>query len=741
MSAQQIDIQPYRLKSSDQALQHINEMFSAFQLVEVKTDFKKKSRTDQQIISIPFFGSRVDVNLEEVSLYSPHYTAQIVGQDGLTYLPKPNAKTYKEKDASVPSRLTVTADYVYGYFTHKGINYYIEPINQLASSLPQHVHIVYSADKVLKASEKWQCAADSHMERTEELVKDQKNNSCGMIEIAIALDYLYVNKHGGASAAIEKSTAIMNMVEGDYANAFNRGLRYQIVTHYVSNCGNCDPWSASVDPAVLLNSLTAWGPNGFGVQHDLGTIWTGRNLCSGGSCGVAGLAWIGSVCTNYKYSILEDFTSTVWALRVLTSHEIGHNFGAGHDSGAGNIMAGSISQNTSSWSQQSRNEINSRLPGYTCLADCLIGSCSEIANLSILSCLPGSPSTYAIEVEVAHGGGGGSSGFSIEVKGQSFSFGWQASPQKVTIIGLVATGEQQVYIRIRANDNSDSNCFGSMLYDEPNSNCSVTKTYDFNDCQLPANWTTASTNIYTWNGGDPRVQYEWRFGDANRLYYHYNQGANNATTRTLDGTCMVYFDDDVVNHSLYTGVITITTSTFDLSFYDEASVSFDYMFHRFNESPKGTNASYFSVEIWNGASWINILTDNTSKCVYSAAWTAPCLDAFTADITPYLNSALRFRFIYSDGNNSSWTGTVGIDNLIINASVDPSSGGSACDQVVTINQSVTSGQFQAAQLINTQGNVFLTSGTTLTSPEFIVTSEFTVSTGAELSILAQGCNN
>ncbi len=737
-------LSPYRLKASNKVQSDLDELFSSYQLVEVQmnaTPALKSADTPKEIsLDIPLFGKVKSVRLEEYSLLSPEYFATIRSADTQTSLRNIDIKTYRNISGGLDARISIAEDYVYGYFNVDGKAFYIEPAYQIQEGLPSSVHVIYPHDKVVKSSERWQCASTEHTIQANKLSKELKSSGCGLVEIAIALDFLYVNKHGGQSGAINQSLSVLNMVAGDYENAFSKGIRFEVVSHFVSTCNTCDPWTASVDPGALLNSFTSWGPGGFGVPHDLGTIWTARNLCSGGNCGVAGLAWIGAVCSGYRYSLLEDFTSTAWALRVLTSHEMGHNFGADHDAGSGFIMAPSVGQNTSSWSTTSINSVNAYLPSYTCLSECIQGSCSEISNVSVSGCQPGSPSMYTLRLEISHAGGGGSSGFKVEVNGTENSFTWQTSPQVVVIQNLIADGTTNNTVRIRANDNSDVNCFGTATFDEPSSTCSTTMTYSFNDCALPQNWVSSSTNQYTWNSGDPLLQFEWRFDDATRYYYNYNTGANNATTKTIDGSCMAYFDDDIINHPLYTGTVTLSSPTVDLSLYNSGSLSFEYMFHAFKESPKPTNNSSFNVDVWNGTTWISILNDNTSKCTFASTWTTPCKDAFTADITAHLNPNFRIRFVYTDGGDGKWAGTIGLDNVALTAAVIGSNSGSSnCPSLTTINAGTVSGNFIASELVVTSGAVTLNGNTMMSANIIEINPGFTVGPNLELTIMADGC--
>ena len=84
---------------------------------------------------------------------------------------------------------------------------------------------------------------------------------------------------------------------------------------------------------------------------------------------VIGLAWIGVVCNNgFRYNVMENYSSNSNSLRVLSSHEIGHNFSAGHDGGSGFIMSPSVN-NTTAWSSGSvaniESHYNSRLSCFT----------------------------------------------------------------------------------------------------------------------------------------------------------------------------------------------------------------------------------------------------------------------------------------------------------------------------------------------------------------------------------------
>ena len=247
----------------------------------------------------------------------------------------------------------------------------------------------------------------------------------------------------------------MNSVAGSYEGAFDKDIKFEIVEHYVSSCATCDPWPSTTDGNQLLSSFSSWGSSGFTNRHDLGQLWTSRDFCGQSSCGTIGLAWIRAVCGSGRYHILEDFTTVAWQLRVLTVHEIGHNFGANHVNGSGYIMTPSVSTNTTTWSPTSISSINQALDAFTCLEDCVLGSCTEITSASVVGCTPGVPGTYDLSLQIRHGGGGSAASFAVQVNGGSYTYAWAPNPPIVTVPGLIADGTAQNPVTISASDGSD----------------------------------------------------------------------------------------------------------------------------------------------------------------------------------------------------------------------------------------------------------------------------------------------
>ncbi len=304
------------------------------------------------------------------------------------HLPK-TYSGYLLDDPASSIRLSISNDKYFGYIQTAESKYYIEPVDNFTKEGSAY-HVLYQ-DKDVKNINDSTCAASQAQRRKSTIQITEstalKSSGCRTYEIAIALDNSYVQNHNGTNGAIVQSTAVMNMVAGDYEQAFSEEIRFEIVEHWVSTCSSCDPWTSSADAGELLNSFTAWGPSGFNRIHDIGQLWTGRDIFFRDNNGTpffstVGLAWIDVVCRSFRYHILEDFSTSLSQLRVLTSHEIGHNFDSDHDaSGTSFIMSPSLT-NTTTWSSASRAAINNAINSHNCFSSCTSNDCDQVVTLT-----------------------------------------------------------------------------------------------------------------------------------------------------------------------------------------------------------------------------------------------------------------------------------------------------------------------------------------------------------------------
>ena len=188
----------------------------------------------------------------------------------------------------------------------------------------------------------------------------------------------------------------------------------------------------------------------------------------------------------------------------------------------------------------------------------------------------------------------------------------------------------------------------------------------------------------------------------------------------------------------YTGTVLLNTTTLHTSPYDILSLEFDYNFHN-NEDINGggnANTSFFRVEIFDGTSWNSILFDDDDTCPWFNVWQASCTDHVDLDISAYANDNMQLRFTYSDGEAGAWAGMVAMDNLLIKGQILPSN----CNNLELITNPVNYSSLEADVTIRNEVSIILSQNLNLTAPNVELNPEFTVNTGAVLTIESDDCN-
>ena len=134
-------------------------------------------------------------------------------------------------------------------------------------------------------------------------------------------------------------------------------------------------------------------------------------------------------------------------------------------------------------------------------------------------------------------------------------------------------------------------------------------------------------------------------------------GTSSTTTTTTTGTALDASAGWVEADSDHAGPGAITMDEELTSAYIDASNLTGTLYLEFDQyyNHLSSNAE---VEVWNGTTWINILTQSTSNV---GAFGNP--DHQKIDITQYANDSLQVRFVYKD--NGAWAWWWVIDNVLI----------------------------------------------------------------------------
>jgi PKD repeat protein len=271
-------------------------------------------------------------------------------------------------------RLTVSSDFIFGFWEEAGRIRFVQPLRHFVPGAPVDQYVIYDTADVIPVTEGHCGWSQAHHLAEEMTTQQQSSNTCYEVEIAIASDYTMYQHFGSATAVHQFVAGVLNSIHQNFDDEFMASIRFRLKASVVAVCPSCDPWTSSDDPNELLLSFKNWGSGGgFGTHFDVATLWTNRDLSSN----TIGLAWISGLCGFNRYNILQRFISNAELLRVLQAHELGHNFGLGHDpTGSATIMAPAVST-TNDWSANSIAAMNINIGIYAGNNNCF-STCAEV---------------------------------------------------------------------------------------------------------------------------------------------------------------------------------------------------------------------------------------------------------------------------------------------------------------------------------------------------------------------------
>jgi hypothetical protein len=163
---------------------------------------------------------------------------------------------------------------------------------------------------------------------------------------------------------------------------------------------------------------------------------------------------------------------------------------------------------------------------------------------------------------------------------------------------------------------------------------SVLFSEDFNDCELPADWEVSLD-------GNPDAS--WHIGLPDNP---------NMDGSTIDGSCMLIFDDDATGNQTPPWTLQLKTPSFDGTGYSELMLSMDIHFRQFGESS-------LEVLVWDGSAYQSVVVykgadDQTGEQLSDYA-------TFTTDLSFYANDDMHLVIQYDDGGIWAWY--AGVDNI------------------------------------------------------------------------------
>lgn len=415
-----------------------------------------------------------------------------------------NGNTEKTKDQVI---ITVNMNFFVGQIQTRSGKIFIESAKKFDTSLNANDYIIYHEKNVISSADS-KCASEELRSKSNDIRfqsldqrdgVERRNGQCYGVDLAIANDYSMFQSHGTGLSSWNAS--VIANVNGDYSGSFADDIEFQISEIYISQSPNQDIWTSSNDASTLLSDFMNKSNQIFSGSFDLGELWTDKDLTYNGSGSTVGLAYVGEICGNAPFHVLEQINGAS-SLRNLVSHEIGHNFNLGHVSNSNYIMYGSVSGATEWDPVNSIPSINSYINSLSCLSTC-DGS--------------GPPPPPSGDAPVADFGGNILSGcgpVSVQFLDASTnsptSWSWSfasGSPSKSTL--------QNPIVEFPSAGNYIVSLDASNAYGSSNKTYIVTIETAGNNPVASFNYSISGYTVDFSNSSEFGSQYSWNFGDGN----------------------------------------------------------------------------------------------------------------------------------------------------------------------------------------------------------------------------------
>jgi PKD repeat protein len=509
----------------------LTKNFKAFQLsrIDYKDLNKRSSKNSYDVklnIPSPEAGLDLQLDLYKINVVADDYILTVYDGNEATSTEGLDLEIMTGNISGRPESrayAVVGRSYFFAYIDDGKEQYYYEPLSFYGAD-PRDGEIVIYKDEDVKPTA-GTCGSKLYHQHNDSKreVTTTRAGDCYFVDYAVASDYEMYRDFGNSVSQVEAFVvSITGLMNGDYDTSFDDELVHTVVQNVVSTSAGGDEWLQGGNPASideLLDEFTAWGPNNL-VSHDVASLWTGFDL----SGNTIGLAWLGVVCNNFRYNVLEHYTNNTTSLRVLTSHELGHNYNASHDSGGGFIMSPSIN-NTSAWSSQSINAINAY---YSPRA----GSCFE-------SCGGGSggnPPNANFDYDITEGCAPGQVQFTDASTQNPTSWSWTfqggvpaTSSDRNPVVSYAQSGAYDVTLTVTNIDGTDNITRRNLIviYDDPISSF----VYQVSGNQASFENQSIDAESYLWDFGNGQTS------TSNNPVIVYNDPGSYTVSLTATNAC------------------------------------------------------------------------------------------------------------------------------------------------------------------------------------------------------------
>ncbi|MBX7162842.1 MAG: PKD domain-containing protein [Saprospiraceae bacterium] len=375
--SQTIQLKPHSFSRNDLVNKHfIDYQIFTIDIKQFQTDLSKKTDNIYNVV-LQSPTERQRLTLFEYDLFTPEFDGPWHSENGVIKSPKDKSlRTFRgavKEDLNGMASLTVANNFLMVTMQRGNDLYILEPLPNEVNPNQEDLYILYKSGDVIQSGDPVVCGSNEFKKQQEELEKNPiraRNIPCVDVEIGLACDWGYVERHRGMGGAQNFMTAIMNYCQTNWDDDFQVQISFAISGFYIPADQASDIFDRAMSIMEHLNLLIG-NASSILPPHDVATGWT-----TDYTSGIVGLAaGIGTVCLpSEQYNICSEYSMDFGCLRQLQSHELGHNFGCTHDGGGGTGGSGTIMAPTvncsNNWSVMSRVQVYDFVNTATCLTPC-----------------------------------------------------------------------------------------------------------------------------------------------------------------------------------------------------------------------------------------------------------------------------------------------------------------------------------------------------------------------------------
>ena len=282
------------------------------------------------------------LTLHKHSLRKDNFRVMVQGGDGeLVEVPAPRVQTYRGLIEGLTGSVvaaSIDSGRLYAQILlASGERWHVQPARESAVGVRGLAdHLVYRDDDIIPQD--WRCGAGSvgHVLSKflprEESMEASPGGGMRICDLAFDSDVEFFQANGSSVAAtVRDIETVMNNVSALYEMKVN--IAYELTT-IVVRTAEPDPYT-SFDNLILLDEFAGeWNANMQGVHRDVAHLMTGRSV-DDGVIGTANVDVMCDVCGNARgYGFSQSrFSGLLSSRACLTTHELGHNWGADHCDG------------------------------------------------------------------------------------------------------------------------------------------------------------------------------------------------------------------------------------------------------------------------------------------------------------------------------------------------------------------------------------------------------------------------